>query len=133
MTLAASRRSGRRRLKATATIHASGRQSHSCAHHFGKNIQHSRPTAIGLHTLRMSREPTSCTCGHSLGRERSHNKEHKLFFLTPDWKIMVLDYGVSSNSFVPGKPHVWSPKSLAGSAAIILTTWRLMASALRPF
>jgi serine/threonine-protein kinase len=40
-------------------------------------------------------------------------KEHKLFFVTPDWKIMVLDYGVSGNSFVPGKPHVWSPKSLA--------------------
>ena len=40
-------------------------------------------------------------------------KEHKLFFLTPDWKIMVLDYGVTGNSFVPGKPHVWTPKSLA--------------------
>ena len=39
-------------------------------------------------------------------------KEHKLFFLAPDWKIMVLDYGVNNNSFVPGKPQLWSPRSL---------------------
>ncbi len=39
-------------------------------------------------------------------------KEHKLFFLTPDWRIMVLDYAVNGGSFVPGKPEMWSPKSL---------------------
>ncbi len=39
-------------------------------------------------------------------------KEHKLFFLTPDWRIMVLDYAVNGGSFVPGKPEMWSPRSL---------------------
>jgi len=37
----------------------------------------------------------------------------KLFFLTPDWHIMVVDYTASSDSFSPGKPRVWSEKSLA--------------------
>jgi WD40-like Beta Propeller Repeat len=39
-------------------------------------------------------------------------KEHKLYFLTPDWTIMVLDYVFNGGSFVPGKPQVWSPRSL---------------------
>ena len=39
-------------------------------------------------------------------------KEHKLYFLTPDWRIMVLDYVASGGSFVPGKPQVWSARSL---------------------
>ncbi len=39
-------------------------------------------------------------------------KEHKLYFLTPDWRIMVLDYVANGGSFVPGKPQLWSPRSL---------------------
>jgi serine/threonine-protein kinase len=39
-------------------------------------------------------------------------KEHKLYFLTPDWRIMVLDYVASGGSFVPGKPQMWSPRTL---------------------
>jgi len=33
----------------------------------------------------------------------------RLFFLTPDWRIMVVDY-TSSDSFAAGKPQVWSQK-----------------------
>jgi Tol biopolymer transport system component len=36
----------------------------------------------------------------------------KLFFLTPDWRITVVDYAVAAGSFAAGKPQVWSPKSL---------------------
>jgi len=39
-------------------------------------------------------------------------KEHKLFFLTSEWRIMVLDYAVNGGSFAPGRPTSWSPKSL---------------------
>lgn len=39
-------------------------------------------------------------------------KERKLFFLTPDWKIMALHYAVNGGSFATGKPQLWSPKSL---------------------
>jgi Tol biopolymer transport system component len=39
-------------------------------------------------------------------------KEHKLYFLTADWRIMVLDYSVNGDSFVPGKPQMWSSRSL---------------------
>jgi serine/threonine-protein kinase len=37
----------------------------------------------------------------------------KLFFLTPDWHIMAVDYSASSDSFTPGKPQLWSQRSLA--------------------
>jgi len=39
-------------------------------------------------------------------------KERKLYFLTPDWRIMVLDYAANGDSFVPGRPQMWSPRSL---------------------
>jgi serine/threonine-protein kinase len=38
--------------------------------------------------------------------------QHQLFSLTPDWRIMVLDYAVQNGSFVPGRPRLWSPKGL---------------------
>ncbi len=38
--------------------------------------------------------------------------EHKLFFLTPDWRIMVAGYTATGDSFAAGKPQVWSQKSL---------------------
>lgn len=38
---------------------------------------------------------------------------HKLFFLTLDWRIMVVDYISRGDSFTAGKPQVWSQKSLA--------------------
>jgi serine/threonine-protein kinase len=37
---------------------------------------------------------------------------HKLFYETLDSKIMVLDYSVNGDSFVPGKPRLWSDKQL---------------------
>jgi len=37
----------------------------------------------------------------------------KLFFLTPDWRIMVVDYTAGSDSFSAGKPQVWSKRNLA--------------------
>ena len=39
--------------------------------------------------------------------------EHKLFFLTPDWRIMVADYSNDGSLFVSAKPQVWSQKRLA--------------------
>jgi serine/threonine-protein kinase len=36
----------------------------------------------------------------------------KLFFLTPDWHVMVVDYTASGNSFLAGKPQLWCPRSL---------------------
>jgi serine/threonine-protein kinase len=36
----------------------------------------------------------------------------ELFFLGPDGHIMVASYTAKGDSFVPGKPRVWSPKSL---------------------
>jgi serine/threonine-protein kinase len=38
---------------------------------------------------------------------------HKLFFLTPDWHIMMAEYTAKDNSFAAGKPQVWSQKTLA--------------------
>jgi len=39
--------------------------------------------------------------------------ERKLFFLTPDWRIMVVDYSTTGDSFAAGKPHVWFQRGLA--------------------
>jgi hypothetical protein len=36
-----------------------------------------------------------------------------LFFLTPDWRLMIVDYTVTGDSFTASKPKVWSDKSLA--------------------
>ena len=36
----------------------------------------------------------------------------ELFFLSPDWRIMVASYTTNGNSFVPGKPRLWSEKRL---------------------
>jgi eukaryotic-like serine/threonine-protein kinase len=36
----------------------------------------------------------------------------KLFFVAPDWRIMVADYIARGDSFTAGKPQVWSQKSL---------------------
>ncbi len=40
---------------------------------------------------------------------------HKLFFLTPDWRIMVTAYVANGDSFTAAKPQVWSPKALLDS------------------
>jgi serine/threonine-protein kinase len=37
----------------------------------------------------------------------------KLYFLTPDFRIMVVDYTAQGDSFAPGRSQVWSQKSLA--------------------
>ena len=39
--------------------------------------------------------------------------EHKLYFLTPDWRIMSVGYTVTGDSFAAGKPQIWSEKKLA--------------------
>ena len=39
--------------------------------------------------------------------------ERKLFFLTPDWRIMVAGYSTDGGLFVSAKPQVWSQKHLA--------------------
>jgi len=36
----------------------------------------------------------------------------RLFFLTPDWRIMVVEYTAGSDSFSPGKPEVWYQRTL---------------------
>jgi serine/threonine-protein kinase len=36
----------------------------------------------------------------------------ELFYETPDNRIMVVDYTVSGDSFVPGKPRLWSEKRI---------------------
>ena len=36
----------------------------------------------------------------------------RLFFLTPDWRIMVASYTGKEGSFAAGKPQVWSQKNL---------------------
>jgi Tol biopolymer transport system component len=38
---------------------------------------------------------------------------HELFYRTEDERIMVANYKVSGNSFVPDKPRAWSEKRLA--------------------
>jgi serine/threonine-protein kinase len=40
-------------------------------------------------------------------------KGRQLFFLTPDWHIMVADYTAAGDSFVAGKPRVWFQTNLA--------------------
>jgi serine/threonine-protein kinase len=42
----------------------------------------------------------------------SHN-ERELFFLGLDWRIMVVRYTATGDSFAVSNPQVWSPKSLA--------------------
>jgi len=37
---------------------------------------------------------------------------HELFYETNDNRIMVLDYRVEDNIFIPGKPRLWSDKQL---------------------
>jgi serine/threonine-protein kinase len=37
----------------------------------------------------------------------------KLFFLTPDWRIMAVDYSAQGDSFAAGRPLLWSQKNLA--------------------
>jgi hypothetical protein len=39
-------------------------------------------------------------------------KGSELFYETPDYRIMVVDYSVEGGSFVPGKPRLWSDKQL---------------------
>ena len=36
----------------------------------------------------------------------------RLFFLSPDWRIVVTSYTAKSDSFAVGKPQVWSDKAL---------------------
>jgi hypothetical protein len=37
---------------------------------------------------------------------------HELFFETTDNRIMVVDYKVSGDSFVPGKPRPWCDRQI---------------------
>jgi hypothetical protein len=39
--------------------------------------------------------------------------ERKLYFLTPDWHIMVASYAANGGSLAAEKPQVWSQRSLA--------------------
>ena len=41
------------------------------------------------------------------------NNGRELFYETADYHIMVLDYTVNGDSFVPGKPRLWSEKRLS--------------------
>jgi serine/threonine-protein kinase len=43
----------------------------------------------------------------------SHSGRCELFFESSDRRIMVADYTVKADSFVPGKPRLWSEKALA--------------------
>jgi serine/threonine-protein kinase len=43
------------------------------------------------------------------------NNGRDLFYKTPDRRIMVLDYTVNGDSFVPGKPRLWSEKQVGDS------------------
>jgi len=40
------------------------------------------------------------------------NKDRELFYETTDHRIMVVDYTVNGDSFVPGKARVWSEKQV---------------------
>jgi len=40
------------------------------------------------------------------------NNGRELFYETTDNRIMVLDYTVNGDSFVPGKPRLWSGKQI---------------------
>ena len=39
--------------------------------------------------------------------------ERKLYFLTPDWRIMVAGYSADAGQFAAAKPQLWSDKKLA--------------------
>jgi serine/threonine-protein kinase len=41
------------------------------------------------------------------------NNGRELFYETLDYRIMVVDYTVTGDSFVPGKPRLWSEKRLS--------------------
>jgi serine/threonine-protein kinase len=41
------------------------------------------------------------------------NNGRELFYETTDYRIMVVDYAVTGDSFVPGKPRLWSEKRLS--------------------
>ena len=40
------------------------------------------------------------------------NNGRELFYETPDYHIMVVDYTVNGDSFLPGKPRLWSEKQI---------------------
>jgi serine/threonine-protein kinase len=40
------------------------------------------------------------------------NNGHELFYESVDNRIMVVDYTVTDDSFVPGKPRLWSEKQV---------------------
>ncbi len=40
------------------------------------------------------------------------NNGRELFYETPDNHIMVVDYTVNGDSFLPGKPRLWSEKQI---------------------
>jgi hypothetical protein len=40
------------------------------------------------------------------------NNGRELFYETPDYHIMVLDYTATGDSFVPGKPRLWTEKAV---------------------
>jgi dipeptidyl aminopeptidase/acylaminoacyl peptidase len=40
------------------------------------------------------------------------SKSRQLFYETPDNRIMVVDYSVDGDSFVPGKPRLWSDRQI---------------------
>jgi hypothetical protein len=44
------------------------------------------------------------------------NNGQELFYETPDHHIMVVDYTVNGDSFLPGKPRLWSKKQIFSSA-----------------
>jgi len=46
----------------------------------------------------------------------------ELFYETLDNRIMVVDYGVNSDSFLPGKPRLWSDKQIYNGG---VTNWAL--------
>jgi hypothetical protein len=48
------------------------------------------------------------------------NNGRELFYETPDNRIMVVDYTVNGESFVPGKPRLWSDKQIFYPGALNL-------------
>ena len=51
------------------------------------------------------------------------NNGRELFYQTLDNHIMAVDYVVNGDSFIPGKPRVWSDKKLYSAG--ITTNWAL--------
>lgn len=45
------------------------------------------------------------------------NNGHELFYETREDRIMVVEYTVDGDAFVPGKPRVWCEKPLANMGA----------------